>query len=387
MSMTDRSIKLSFIDLSWISYLNELYWEGKLQIWLSKGYVTFKLSEEEKKRWKISDNQISKIQEILQASVDKIQADSIEIKQQILELLSNCEEVEIPNFDANKDSPIYHELTKITTTVEMDIEKEMIQILPMIYQSDYEALENVYKQWKRRNSWPSLKKGAELAIKLFNANNLHFSPLEYKEYLKLPEILLPFFPLLQFSADPIPDEKKVELYRQLLLLKSEEVTRSLDFIIFSSWKEYPNEMYRLTRDWITSRDSYLIDWLIHGVEVPGRKDSIKALQFLQPILFVGDESIEWIFKHVLAQIIAASPYESLTHLEAWLSDPQISVRTEKILEQALSEIVEDKINDKNLMDEDFPNLEETLYSIFTDWVEKGSQAQYQISKEILNLLK
>ena len=385
--MADKSIKLINIDLSWITYLNELYWEGKIQIWLSKGYVKFKLSEEEKERWKLTGRQIGKIQELLQASVDKMQADSDSIKQQILELLSSCDEVQIPNYEIDKDSPIHQELTNITPTIEKDIEREMNPIPQLIYQSDYETLEKVYMQWKRKNSWPSLKKGAELVIKLFDANNLHFPPLEYKKYLELPKILVPFFPLLHFFADPVPDEKKVALYQQLLLLKVEEVTRSLDFIIFSSWRQYPDEMYTLTRDWITSHNPYLIDWLIHGVEVPGRKESIKALQFLQPILYVDDESIEWILKHVLAQIIAASPYESLTHLETWLSDPQTSIRAEKILGQALSEIVEDKIINKNLMNEDFPNLEETLHSIMINWVEEGSQAQYQISKEILNLLK
>ncbi|MFW9903807.1 MAG: hypothetical protein ACFFFH_05705 [Candidatus Thorarchaeota archaeon] len=384
--MTDKRIKLSNIDLSWISYLNELYWEGRIQIWLSKGYVTFKLSEVEKERWKLTDRQVGKIQKVLQDSVDKIQVNSVSLKQQILELLSDCDEVRIPNFDTDKDSPIYQKLTNISPTIEMDIEREMNLFLPLIYQSDYEELEIVYMQWKRKSSWPSLKKGAELTIKLFDTNNLLFSPLEYEQYQELPEVLTPFYLLLQFYADPIPDGKKVALYRHLLLLKSEEVTHSLDFIIFSSWKQYPNEMYSLTRDWIVSQDPYLIDWLIHGVEVPGRKESIKALQFLQPILYVEDESIEWIFKHVLAQIIAASPYESLTHLETWLSDLQTSIRTEKILKQALSEIVEDKIIDKNLMDEDFPNLEETLHSIMTNWVEEGSQSQYQVSKEILNLL-
>jgi hypothetical protein len=385
--MADKSIKLSNIDLSWITYLNELYWEGRVQIWLSKGYVTFKLSEEEKERWKLNDRQIGQIQEVLQLSVDKIQTDSDSIKQQILELLSSCDEVQIPNYDIDKDSPIHQELTNITPPIEMDIEREMDPIPQLICQSDYEALEKIYTQWKRKNSWPSLKKGAELVIKLFDVNNLQFSPLEYKEYLELPKILVPFFPLLHFFADPVPDEKKVALYRQLLLLKSEDVTRSLDFIIFSSWKQYPTEMFALTREWIANRDPYLIDWLIHGVEVPGRKESIKALQFLQPILYVEDESIEWIFKHVLAQIIGASPYESLAHLETWLSDPQTSIRTQNILEQALSEIVEDKIIDKNLMEEDFPNLGEALHSILTQWIEEGSQIQYQISTEILNLFK
>ncbi|MFX1506576.1 MAG: hypothetical protein ACFFDC_10785 [Promethearchaeota archaeon] len=383
----DKSIKLSNIDLSWISYLNELYWEGRVQIWLSKGYVTIRLSEEEKERWKLTDRKIGKIQEVLQASVDKIQADSDSIKQQLLELLSSCDEVQIPNYDTDKNFRIHQELTNITPIVEMDIKREMDPIPQLIYQSNYKALEKVYMQWKRKNSWPSLKKGAELVIESFDANSLHFSPLEYKEYLELPKILTPFFPLLHFFANPVPDEKNVALYRQLLLLKSEDVTRSLDFIIFSSWKQYPDEMYTLTHDWITNRDPYLIDWLIHGVEVPGRKEPIRALQFLQPILYVDNESIEWIFKHVLAQIIAASPYESLTHLETWLSDPQTSIRTEKILEQALLEIVEDKIINKNLMDEDFPNLEETLHSIMINWVEAGSQAQYQISKEILNFLE
>jgi len=70
-----------------------------------------------------------------------------------------------------------------------------------------------------------------------------------------------------------------------------------------------------------------------------------------------------------------------------LTDPQISIKTEKILEQALSEIVEDKIVDENLMDEDFPNLGETLHSILTKWSEDGSQAQYQVSQEILKQLE
>ena len=385
--MAEKITKLTNLDLTWFPYLTDLYWEGKLQIRLLKGYVTFKVTEEEKKAWNLSEPQITKIQEVLQASVDKVQAESITVKKQILELLSNYEEVQIPNLEVNKDSTVYHQLTNITLKIEMDIEREIYSFLPLICQSDYEALEKVYMKWKRKNSWPSLKKGAELTIKLFDANNLHFSHLDYRQYEELPKVLTPLFVLLQFFADPVPDEKKVALYRQLLLLKSEEVTRSLDFIIFSSWEQYPNKMYTFTRDWIASRDPYLIDWLIHGVEVPGRKESIKALQFLQPILYVEDESIEWIFKHVLAQIIAASPYESLTHLENWLTDPQISIKTEKILEQALSEIVEDKIVDENLMDEDFPNLGETLHSILTKWSEDGSQAQYQVSQEILKQLE
>lgn len=382
--MTEKITKLPNLDLSWIPYLTDLYWQGKLQIWLSKGYVTFKLTEEEKKAWNLSEPQIEKIQEVLQASVDKAQGESIIVKKQILKLLSNCGEVQIPNFEVNNDSTVYHELTKITPEIELEIEREMDLILPSITQADYIALENDYKEWKRRNSWPSLKKGAELAIKLLDAKNIRFCSLwEYEQFQKIPQDLTPFLLLLQYFAEPMPDEMKIAMYRQLLLLKTEEITRSIDYIIFSSWKQYPNDMYVLTQEWITSQDPYLIDWLIHGVEVPGRKESAKALNFLKPVLKVENENVEWIFKHVLAQIIAASPYESLTHLETWLKDPQISVRTQKILEQALVEVLEDKIADNNLMKEDFPNLDKTLHSILTKWAEEGSHAQYQISQEIL----
>ncbi len=385
--MIDEAVKLPSIDLSWIALLNDLYWEGRIQIWLSKGYITLKVTDKEKKHWKLSEHHISKIQEVLQTSVDKIQADSLSIKKQILELLSNCEEVKIPNFNLNEDFPVYNQLTDITPEIETNIEQELNPILPLICQSDYEALENVYMNWKRRNSWPSLKKGAELASKVLDTKNLKFSPLDYERYQKIPKVLPPFLLLLQYFADPIPDGSKIKLYRQLLLLKAEEITRSLDFIIFSSWKQYPKEMYALTREWIASRDPYLIDWLIHGIEVPGRKESVKALRFLKPILQVENENVEWIFKHVLAQIIAASPYESFTHLETWLNDPQISIRTQRILEQALREIIEDKIHDNNLMKEDFPNLDETLHSILTNWSKEGSQVQYQLSQEILNQLR
>ena len=375
-------LSIQYLDSSWIFFFRELYWEGQLNIWLSKGFVTFKLSDEEKARWRLTEPQIERIEEILRDKVEQHKIKNQRFKESVLQLLASVDSVKIPNFPV-KTSMLIKELTQETSDLHEKLSSELISFIPHLRNQDFIRLSTIFDNWKRRNHWPTLKKGAEILENLASERSILIPKLSFNHYQKLPENLPPLLLLLNYYKDPIPTSSSIELYKQLLLLKKEKITATLDFILFVSWRNFPNEMYRLTENWIESNNPILIDWLIHGVEIPGRKEPKRALNFIKPVLNVINDDVEWLMSHVVSQIISASPYESLHILAKWVNNPNISVRAQALLESALDELVNDKIIDKNLVAEDFPDLDKTIRSIMTTWVKNGSDIQYEVANKFL----
>jgi hypothetical protein len=204
----------------------------------------------------------------------------------------------------------------------------------------------------------------------------------YDQFQALPPNIQPFILLLGYYDDPKPNSVKIDLYRQLLLSRQQNVINTLDFIIFVSWRHYPEKMYTLTESWIASMDATLISWLIHGVEVPGRTNARKALRFIKPTITIRDDDVEWLVSHVIAQIIGASPYEALQELQTWLIK-DVHAKSQVCIENALHEVVKDKILDGNVAQEDFPDLKESIQSIMQKWIKTGTEIQDHIANRIL----
>jgi hypothetical protein len=167
----------------------------------------------------------------------------------------------------------------------------------------------------------------------------------------------------------------------LLLKENEKLTSSIDFIIVDSWKKHPDLMYELTRSWIDSLNPILIDWLVHGVENPGRNNSSKALNFLKPAFYLSNENVAWIISHVTATIICADPYQTLHIMDEWLQEKQ-SINVKEKIKTSLLDLVTDKFENKNLDNYDFPDLENIIIKAMEEWCEK-SKIHAEIGNEVL----
>ena len=100
MSNATQTLFLQTIHPSWIKYLHNLHWSGILDAFLSKGYASFKLTDEERKKWSITPGIEHKIQEILQSVIDESNAQ--QKKYELLSLLASVESVSVPNFINDK---------------------------------------------------------------------------------------------------------------------------------------------------------------------------------------------------------------------------------------------------------------------------------------------
>ncbi|MFW9777471.1 MAG: hypothetical protein ACFFE8_01375 [Candidatus Heimdallarchaeota archaeon] len=381
-----NSVSVAQLDPSWIPILRELYWDNKIDIWLSKGYVSLRLTEEERKRWKISERQSERIEAILQEKSDHLKGTTEAIKLIVLKSLGSVESIQIPNQIDSKGSPLYPDLTQLTPETQNEISKEIQSVWRKIQSRDFDAVTKDLEKWDRKNHFPSLKKAGEIIAKTLKMEQISLTSLTFQEITSISPSIVPFLLLIDHFYNPQPDLQKLESYRRLLLLKKEPYTRALDFILYASWRNYPEEMFVYTKEWVESQEPYLVDWLIHGVEVPGRSQPRRALGYLRPVLNISDENVEWILKHVVAQLIGAAPFEALQHLIPWLGTPSICIKTKDLIENALEEIIEDKIVNNNVTDEDFPDLDMTLESIMNRWLEKGTEVQSQIAVRFLEKL-
>ncbi|MFW9856143.1 MAG: hypothetical protein ACFFFG_13915 [Candidatus Thorarchaeota archaeon] len=380
------SVLVAHLDPSWIPILRELYWSNNIEIWLSKGYVSLRLTEEERKRWRISERQSERIEAILQEKSDHLKGTKETIKLLVLKSLGSVESIQIPNQINSKGSPLYPDLTQLIPETEREIRQEIQTVWGKIRSRDFDSLTLDFEKWDRRNHFPSLKKAGEIVAKTLKKQQVSLTSLTFQEITSLSQSILPFLLLVDHFYNPQPDLQKLESYRRLLLMKKEAYTRVLDFILYASWRNYSEEMFENTKEWVESQEPYLIDWLIHGVEVPGRSQPRRALNYLRPVLNISNENVEWILKHVLAQLIGAAPFEAVHHLIPWLNRPVTRIKTQNLIENALDEILEDKIVNNNVVDEDFPDLGTTLESIMNQWLEKGTEVQSQIATRFLKKL-
>ena len=387
MSHTDyKDVKIKTIDPTWISLLKSLYWDGKLNILLSKGFVHLQLSEEEKERWKLNAQDVNRVEKILQRNIEVAERNSPKLRRQILSILAKIDHIEIPNYLVNDETELFHELTGVSEDIKEKIQKETREFATLIRNAEYEDFEISYANWSRTNHFPSMKVSASCISETIKAQDLSLPELSDEEWTDFPIDVCRFILLVNFYYDSKPNREKISVFKKLLLKKNEDLTSTIDFIIYSSWRTHPDEMFVFTQNWIESRDAYLIDWLIHGVEVPGRSQPTKALHFLYPVLSIDSKDVEWITKHVIAQIIGASPFDSFVILSKWLNQLEVGDKAGSLVEQALKEIIEDKIESNNLMNEDYPNLKEVLETTLHDWFENGNRLQRQVANEIIQLL-
>ncbi|MFW9847404.1 MAG: hypothetical protein ACFFD6_11690 [Candidatus Thorarchaeota archaeon] len=387
MSHSDkRVVKTQTIHPTWVPLLQSLYWEGKLKILLSKGFVFLQFSGEEKKQWNLGMEDINRIEETLQRNIEELGRKSPELRRKVLNILAEASSIEIPNYVVRDDTDLFHELTDASQEISQSIMEETQVFAPLIRKSEYEQLELAYAKWSRRNHFPAMKISASGISDILREVGFFHPELSFDDWNKLPIDICRFLLLVRFYYETKPSIERMALFKKLLLKKDETLTHTLDFIIFSSWRTHPDEMFTLTKGWIETGDAYLVDWLIHGVEVPGRAHPAKALRFLKPVVSIDSEDLEWITKHVFAQIIGASPHESLSILSKWIDEKEIRDRTQNIVEQALREVVEDKIETGNLMDEDYPDLRKTLKSILQDWSENGNELQQEVATDTISIL-
>ncbi|MFW9786772.1 MAG: hypothetical protein ACFFE2_16225 [Candidatus Thorarchaeota archaeon] len=388
MSQSDHNVvKTQTIHPTWIPFLQSLYWEGKLDILLAKGFVHLQLSDEEKKRWKLTVKDIDRVEKILQRNIEDAERNNTELRREILSILAKTDYIEIPNYAVEDDTDLFHELTSVSEEVKETIEEETREFVPLVRNAEYRDFEITYANWSRANHFPAMKVSASIISDALKAKDLSLPELSLEDWTDLPIDVCRFILLVNYYYDSKPNRKRISVFKKLLLKKHETLTSTIDFIIYSSWRTYSDEMFILTQEWVQSGDAYLVDWLIHGVEVPGRFQPAKALQFLNPVLLIDSKDIDWITKHVIAQIVGASPFDSLAILSEWLGHVEIGERARNIVEQALKEVIEDKIESNNMMDEDDPNLKNTLDAILQEWFENGEKLQRQVANNIISLLR
>ena len=376
------SIFVEFIHPSWIQILKELHWHCKIDVYLSKGYASFQLTDEERKKWDLSETNINRIKELLQQSIDEYNAKAK--KSDLLTLLSFVESVRVPN--RLEDVTIINEIRKESDEYNEYVIQQMLPFVEPLISNDQNTLEVLYSNWKGRNIQTIYLKSSSLLVDLLMKRNYFLTFSSINEIKQIKESLLPFYMLLYYYFNKKPTKTRIDIFEYLLLKDEQNLTNILNSIIYRSWKEYSSEMYQLTQKWMESKNPILINWLIHGVENPGRSDALQAFNFLKPAFYINDDEIKFIISHVTATIFCSDPYQCFHIFEDLMSNQNASMVKERLL-QSLSDIITDKFVNKNYDDFDFPDLFDVFVKKLEEWKNNNNTLLNNIATVTLKLLE
>ena len=251
--------------------------------------------------------------------------------------------------------------------------------------NNIEELEKLLNNWQARSIRNVYVRGAELFLSEVNKQGKEFNLPSYGILKTESSHVTSLYIVINFYKEKKPDNKLIELFRELLLLENEDITLAIDYCMYRYWKRYPGIMYTLIKPWIQSRVPYLLDWSIHGIENPGRVDCKEALRFLKPIYQIKEGDTPWLLPHVMGTIISADPYESLKELQYWVIEEN-NTEIEEIIKSAIENVVKDKIINKSLQEGDFPNLEEVIPSIMNQWIKENNKRLETIGSFVLNFV-
>ena len=384
MSANNLNLILKTIDPSWLKYFHELHWSGQINAYLGKGYASFTLTDTERKKWGITKEQESRISEILQTSINETNAKVM--KQELLSLLVNVESISIPN--KLEDKLIIDEIHKETDESIQSLTKEVLPFVNLVITNDFENFEKTFISWKGRQIRNILHKGMSIIVENLLQKEIFFSYTTIEEIEAKKKSLQPFYLLLYYHFNKYPDKERINIFKHFLLQQDKVITDSIDGIIYRSWKQYPAEMYTLTKDWILSNEPILINWLIHGVECPGRTDPLKAFNFLKPIFTSDDSEVQFILSHVIASILCADPLQTFHIFEGFLEGKkEAGIQIQNRLTQGLTDIITDKFFNQNYNDFDFPNLKDIIIKKMYEWNNIEDSSFYDISTIILKKIK
>ena len=135
-----HTLSIRKLDPSWILFFRELYWEGQLNMGLSKGFVTLKLSDEEKARWRLTESQVERIEEVLREKVEQHKIKNQEFKESVLQFLASVDSLKIPNFPVEPSSTLIKELTQESPDLHEKLSSELINFIPHIESRDFNGL-------------------------------------------------------------------------------------------------------------------------------------------------------------------------------------------------------------------------------------------------------
>jgi len=378
MSSNLSSLFIPKIHPSWLSYLQEMHWSGTLDAYLGKGYASFKLIEEERKKWGLTQVQENRINEILQSSIDKVNAE--QKKNELLSLLTSVDSIFIPN--QIDDKSIIDEVQKENEKTNNALLQQMLPFIDFTISNDQENLLKVFESWSGRHLRNVFHKGISLLVNLLIQKEIFYNYSTVDDIESKLNGLQHFYLTLYYHFNKYPDKTRIDIFKHFLLKKNKMITDCIDGILYRSWKQYPNEMFILTNEWIESGNPILVRWLIHGIEVPGRGDPLKAINFIKLAFFIDDKEVAYICSHVSATILCADPYQTFHIFERMLQEDRNSL-IKNILITGLFDIITDKFTNKNSDIFDFPNLDKIIFDKMHEWNKLGDSVFNVISEIVL----
>ena len=378
MSSTNKNIFLDHIHPSWIKYLHDLHWSGSLDVFLSKGYASFTLTDEERKKWNISNIQENRIRELLQSAIDE--SNVTMKKNDLLSLLASVDIVFTSNLI--NDKQIIDEIHEESIETNHMLQETMLPFVEPVISQNSQILTELFLSWQGRHIRNVFHKGIAILVDLLIQKEIFYSYTTIAEIEQKLKVLKPFYLMLYFYFNKYPDKERIEIFRYYLLKKDKSLTDCIDGIVYRSWKYYPDEMYVLTQEWIDSKNPILINWLIHGIEVPGRNDPLKALHFLDPVFYIDDSEVTFIISHVTATILCSDPNQ-VFHIFEELLRPENSYMVKDRLLQSLLDIVTDKFINKNKEKFDFPDLNKIIFNKMNEWNKIENSVFQEISEPVL----
>ena len=374
-------ILISFLDPSWIQILYDLHWDGLIDSYLSKGYASFKLTDDERKKWKLNSAQEDRIRELLQENISE--AETNQKKTELLELLGSVESIILPNLQ--NDIALIDEMHTESDKSNQKLLQIVSAFIDPLLTDDQETLLDLFTNWQGRHLRNIFHKGISLLVELLNQKEIMYSYTTIADIESKPDGLKHFYLILYFYFNKYPDKERIEIFKHYLLKENEILTDCIDGILYRSWKFYPDEMFVLTKEWMDSKISILINWLIHGLENPGRSNPFKAFNFLMPAFYIDNKEVVYITSHVSATILCSEPYKTFEFFESILMKPN-NLQAKNILKQSLEDIITDKFVNKNIDMLDFPNLEKIIFNKLQEWSKTDNVDFQEISIPLLDKL-
>ena len=168
MSIDQPIILIPHLDPSWFQILYDLHWDGIVDAYLSKGYASFKLTNDERKKWKISDLQEERIRELLQEKVTE--AETNQKKNELLALLSSFDSITLPNLQ--KDIVLIDEMHKESDKSNQKLQKIVDTFIEPLLANDQETLLVRFNNWQGRHLRNIFHKGISLLVDSLNQREI-----------------------------------------------------------------------------------------------------------------------------------------------------------------------------------------------------------------------
>jgi hypothetical protein len=377
------AIFIKSIHPSWIKFFKEMYWLGYLDAFLGKGYASFQLTPEERKKWNLTQSQETRIKEILQSNIDKI--DSQKKKIDFLNILSSIDYIYIPNNIFGY--PLIEEIHQESEETNQILLEQIESFIAPIISGDYPKLAKLLQEWPGKDIRTVFYHASYLITQKLLERNFLISFETFDNVISknnLSNHVLAFYLLICFYFDKEPDTLRIDIFKNHLMKRNEFVNSTISGIIYRSWKLFPVEMYEMTKNWIDSKNTVLIYSLIHGVENPGRFDSLKALNFLHSVFFIEDPDVSSILSHVCASILCSDPIQTFHILTGFVNSNESNKKILQCIDRSLSDIIIDKFKNNNQDEFDFPNLEEILVENLKVWNANENILLQNLASNILN---